>query len=409
MNYRQFHRQFRLMLLGNFLSTLGTSMIWPFLMIYLSERLSLLLASAALLLTIHSLSSVVSSFLAGPLIDRIGRKWLMVGSLLFNGLAYIGLGQSKSLPVFAFLMIITGAATLLYRVGADAMLADLIPDNDRVEAYSLMALSGNAGFAIGPAVGGFITSISYPFAFFFAAFWLCGYGILLAYLAIETMPQSKSIHMVANQPKEKYGGYLEIAKDKPFVLFAMAFLLVKICSAFIWTLLPIHAKQNFGIPENLYGFIPTTNAIMIVSLQIFITRFLKKYHPFQIMVLGGIFFTVGVGSVALGTGFWWFWTSMVVMTLGELVLMPTSSTFVANHAPPDKRGRYMSIYGLSWTISSGAGSLIGGVLNDAFGYRAIWLGGALIGLIGVLIFLALKIYDTQKSISPLAEQTELLS
>ena len=45
------------------------------------------------------------------------------------------------------------------------------------------------------------------------------------------------------------------------------------------------------------------------------------------------------------------------MTIGELILVPTSSTYVANLAPIDKRGRYMSLYGLSWPVGAGIGPL----------------------------------------------------
>ena len=80
---------------------------------------------------------------------------------------------------------------------------------------------------------------------------------------------------------------------------------------------------------------------------------------------------------------------MVVMTFGELVIVPTSSTYVANLAPPDKRGRYMGIYGLTWGMATGIGSLFGGILNDNFGPRSIWYGGFSLGTLAVLGFLLL--------------------
>lgn len=389
-NFEQYPRQFRLMFWGMMLSTLGTSMIWPFLMIYVSEKLSLPLAAVATLLTVNSISSLISSFLAGPLVDRFGRKWLMVASLLMNGAAYIFLSQAETLPTFAILMTITGLVNPLYRVGADAMLADLIPEKDRVEAYSLLRLSNNVGIAIGPAIGGFIASASYAYAFYMAAAGMSAYSVLLAVFAVETLPKSLVSGEEVERVNEKFGGYLEILKDKKFILFAAAFTMVVVCAAFMWTLMPVYAKQNFGVPESQYGFIPTTNALMVVTLQLFITNWSKKLQPLLAMAIGGIFYTVAVGSVALGTGFWWFWGSMVVMTIGELILVPTSSTYVANIAPADKRGRYMSIYGLSWSISIGIGSLIGGALNDVLGPQAIWYGGAIIGLIGVITFLQMR-------------------
>ena len=400
LNFEQYPRQYRLMFWGMMLSTLGSSMIWPFLMIYVSEKLSLPLAAVATLLTINSIAALISSFLAGPLVDRFGRKWMMVISLLLNGIAYIFLSQAESLPSFAILMTITGLANPLYRIGADAMLADLIPEKERIEAFALLRLSNNVGIAIGPAIGGFIASASYAYAFYMAAFGMTAYSLLLAFFAVETLPKVNLIGEEVEKVKEKFGGYLDILKDKKFVLFAVAFTMVVVCAAFMWTLMPVYAKQNFGVPENQYGFIPTTNAIMVVTLQLTITNWSRKLQPLLAMAIGGAFYTLAVGSVALGTGFWWFWASMVVMTIGELILVPTSSTYVANMAPANKRGRYMSIYGLSWSISTGIGSLIGGTLNDVIGPQAIWYGGAIIGFFGVLTFLFMKNKDMQRARLP---------
>jgi MFS family permease len=92
--------------------------------------------------------------------------------------------------------------------------------------------------------------------------------------------------------------------------------------------------------------------------------------------------------VSFAHGFWGFWIAMVVMTIGELVIVPTSSTYVANLAPTAKRGRYMSIYGLSWGAATGIGSLLGGFLNDFLGPQAIWYGAGLIGTIATILFLS---------------------
>ncbi len=77
---------------------------------------------------------------------------------------------------------------------------------------------------------------------------------------------------------------------------------------------------------------------------------------------------------------------MVVMTIGELVLVPTSSTYAANLAPADMRGRYMSLYGLTWNVAAGIGPVAGGFLNDTISPQAIWYGGGLCGLVSALLF-----------------------
>ena len=390
-------RQFWLMFCGMLISTIGSSMIWPFLMIYVSDRLGLPLAISASLMTISSFMGLISSFIAGPIIDRLGRKWVMVFSLLLNAGGYFFLSQAHSLPMFALLMGLNGAVNPLYRVGADAMMADLVPPEKRVDAYSLLRMSNNLGIALGPTIGGFIASASYNLAFYCAAAGLSLYGLLMAVFAIETLPQhaGQAVERVA----ERFGGYGAVLRDKPFIRFTINFTLVQMCAALIWVLLSVYTKHNYGISERQYGLIPTTNALMVVFLQVAVTQVSKRFPPFKVLIVGALFYTAAVFSVALGQGFWAFWLSMVIMTSGELLLVPTSSTYVANLAPADKRGRYMSIYGLTWSVASGISPVGGGLLSDNLGVKAPWLGGSLVGLVSVMGFLWLSRHHPPTNLS----------
>ena len=261
-----FPQQFWLMFAGYILSATGASMIWPFLTIFVSERLNLPLTAVASLLTINAAAGLVSSLLAGPVIDRLGRKWVMVASLLLNGAGYLYMSAAGTYAEFVLLMLLQGAINPLYRVGADAMIADLVPGEQRVDAYSMMRLSNNVGVAIGPAVGGFIAGASYNLAFYLAAFGFTVYGLLLALRAKETLP-APSEHTPAPQ-REGLGGYGRIFRDRPFMTFILAFVFAQLCTSVMWVLLPVYAKTNYGLSESLYGFIPTTNAVMVLLLQL---------------------------------------------------------------------------------------------------------------------------------------------
>jgi MFS family permease len=184
----EYPRQFWLMFVGMLLSTIGSSMVWPFLMIYVSTKLNLPLTQAASLMTINSAVGLASAFIAGPVIDRFGRKWMMVISLVGFGLIYLLYTQVTSFAFMALLMASTGLINPLYRVGADAMLADLIPPEKRPDAYALIRMSNNAGISIGPAIGGFLAAVSYNYAFLGAAVGMSTYGVLLAIFAKETLP-----------------------------------------------------------------------------------------------------------------------------------------------------------------------------------------------------------------------------
>src|SRR3972149_2785052 len=275
-------RQFWLMFVGMLISTIGSSMIWPFLMIYVSERLGLPLTFTALLLTLNSGLGLISLFICG---------------LMF-------------------------------------------------------------------------------------------YGLLLAFKARETLPELHP-EQIAQAARDRFGGYGKVLADKPYRAFVLSFLFTQFSASILWVMLSVYTKTNFALPESRYGLIPMTNALMVVAFQIPVTMWTKQQKPHTMMALGAFFYAIGVGSVALAGGFWGFWLSMVIMTIGELVLVPTTSTYAANLAPAHMRGRYMSIYGLTWNVAHGTGPVVGGLLNDTFGPRSMSYGGGGGGLISTALFMLL--------------------
>jgi MFS family permease len=387
--YQAYPRQFWLMFVGMFISTVGASMIWPFLMLYVSKQLSAPLTITASLLTLNAGTGLVASFLGGPLIDRIGRKWIMAASLASNGLMYVFLGHAVTFPQFALLLGFGGAVNPLYRSAADAMVADLVPSERRIDAYSLMRWSNNLGIAIGPLIGGSLAASSYTLAFYAAACGMILYSLLLALFAHETLP-SRPAGAEAPVTHNRFAGYPVILRDRAFVSFWVTFTMVSVCAVLMWTIMPVYANRTFGVSENLYKWIPATNAIMVVTLQTLTTSVTKRYAPLLVLSVGSFFYAIAVGGVAFAQGFLGFWIAMVIMTIGELILVPTSSTYVANLAPIDMRGRYMSLFGLSWPIGAGIGPLIGGILSDLLGARATWYGGLVIGMLSAAAFLLLS-------------------
>jgi MFS family permease len=375
------------MFIGMLISTIGSSMIWPFLMIFVRQQVIMPLTQTASLMTINATAGIIAALIAGPITDRIGRKWVMAISLAGNGAVYFFMSNAHSFLNFAVLLALSGTFNPLYRVGADAMLADLIPSGKRPDAYALMRLSNNAGIAIGPMLGGFLSSISYNITFFMAGSGMLLYSLLVAFFAQETLPQTG---ILSAHGLKSVGGYAQVLRDSRFLSFIGAFTLAQMCAVLIWILMPVYANEIFKVPEGQYGFIPTTNALMVVFFQVFVTRFTKQYRPLLVMTIGTAFYTLAVASVALGHSFIGFWISIVIMTIGELILMPTASTYVAEVAPPDMRGRYMSIVGLSWSAAAGIAPLMGGFLSDNVSPVAIWYGGFFIGSMGILGFILLS-------------------
>jgi MFS family permease len=380
---KEYPSQFRLMCAGLLISSAGASMIWPFLMIYTSEKLSLPLSTVAALITINAITGLFASFIAGAVADRVGRKLVMVVSLIGNGIAYLFMGQANSYAAFAGLMILAGASNPLYQVGADAMLADMIPPQKRTSAYAVVRMINNVGIAIGPAAGGFLASRSYIYAFLGAAAGMTTYSLLLILRARETLVRTD--HTTSAGIDLGFSGYVQVFQNRFFIAFALATGMGLIAPAMLWVLLNVYAKQNYGLSESLLGWIPTTNALMCVFVQLAVTRVTRRFKPLPVIAAGIFVYALGVGSVAWMSGFWGFWLSIVIMTFGELIAIPTISKFIADLAPADLRGRYMSFYWFAWGIARAVAPLLGGWLNDRIAPQAIWHGGLVIGTTSALI------------------------
>lgn len=229
--------------------------------------------------------------------------------------------------------------------------------------------------------------------------------MLILFFSVETLPEEGKQENAKR--KEHWGGYDRIFRDWPFVTTTINITFGLITASLIWVLLPVYVTKVIGIPKQLYGFILTTNALMVVFLQVLVTQWTKKHPPFRMIALGMSFYAIGVGSVILGTGFWGFWISMVIISVGELIIVPTASAFVANLAPADMRGRYMSIYGLTWSLSIGFGPLLGGFLSDNFGSLATWYGGFVIDVISTATFLLIErtLYRQPENIAIVQKKT----
>jgi MFS family permease len=182
-------------------------------------------------------------------------------------------------------------------------------------------------------------------------------------------------------------------------------LMIEMVNTLVFILLSVYIKENYGIPENQFGLLITINGLMVVFLQFFVTRITVRFRPLPVLAFGALFYGVGALTVTLGQAFPAFALSMVIITIGELIVSPTGLSLVAKLAPPEMRARYMGAYQLTWTVASGTAPVIGGLLNDYIAPVAIWYGGAVLAVIGSAGFLLIARsnrgrVDTEAVITP---------
>ncbi|MGB5933242.1 MAG: MFS transporter [Anaerolineae bacterium] len=382
--------QFWILFCGRFIGSAGGSLVWPFMTIYLRQRLNIPLTTVGLLFTVSSGVGLVSQFIWGPVIDRFGRKTALLVGLANEVVVMAAFGLLDSLQAFVILIALSGLIEPSSRIASSTIVADIIEPEKRPGAYALLRMIANLGVAIGPAVGGFLATRSYLLSFMAAAASAATFLLLSTLFIKETKPE------VGGERGEAIEGYGRILRDYPFLAFCGAYTLLGIAYAQMMTLLPVYIKEGYGILERSYGFIMATNAAMVVLFQYSITRVTERYRAAPVLAAGALFTALGVGSVALGNSFPLFLMSMAILTIGEMLIIPTSVSLVADMAPVTMRGRYMGVYGLTWGIAFGVGPILGGYLNDTIAPVYIWYEAFILGLLSTLAFQLIGMVITQK-------------
>ncbi len=374
-------------------------MVFPFLTLYLHQRLNITMTYVGVILAFWSSSALVGQVVGGSLTDRFGRKRLMVFSLGVNAGVLVAFGFADSFLLAASVVILAGVVGALFQPARDAMVADLVEPAKRPQAYGLLRVVANLGIAIGPALGGFLASRSYLITFLSNASATFIFFLIALFLMRETKPQSVPAERASDTAP---GNLLTVLSDTRFIAFCAGITLTTILAAQMMTVLPIYMKDQFGLGESFYGWVMTTNAGMVVLLQFPITRATERAPRLFLTAAGAMLYALGVFSIAFSSAFPHFILAMVVYTFGEMILIPTATAVTADLAPAELRGRYMGMLGLTWSVGFGIGPIIGGLISEHIAPVALWPLTATAGLLAAILFLGLARFTSARAVRTIA-------
>lgn len=376
---RRYPPQIWLLFWGTLTGSLGLSLVWPFLTIYIRERLDVPLTTVTSLFTLQAAAGLVATMLISPLLDRFGRRWPMIGGLVASGITLAFMSRADTLAQWVILLPAYGIVNTVFRIGSYSMVADMIPTDERARVYALLRMGDNVGISFGPAIGGLLASVGYQLSYYFAALTQFGLAVFVLLMIRETMAADHpSPNGVIVAPSSGYGALL---RDRVFLIIWGLYILVQIAASMVFILLGLYMKENYSIPEGQYGLIVGTNAVIVVLFQYIITRFTSQRRPLPVIASGALIYAVGMIVFALSGNFWAFLLGMMVFTGGEMLLVPTATALVSAIAPAHMRARYMGIFTLSFRVGSGVGPVVGGWLSDQFAPVATWYGGMIVCLI----------------------------
>lgn len=370
-----------------FLGMFAFAIYGPFFLLYLSKTRGLTMTTAGLVVAVASLSGAVSQVLGGAVTDRFGRRKSMVFFSAVDVLVYIALAllAAYTAPVWtiAFVYIVGGLLSGIKQPATTAIIVDLAPGSKLTEAYGMAQIVANIGWVIGPLLGGFMfATFSYAWLF-----------------ALAVLTSVASLILILAALKESYAGKrtgaglkaaFSVKADKALFYYIGLNLLVFIAYTQIVNMYSVFVVDKLGFTAAQYGILITIASAFAVIFQYPITRLVATRIGDKNALFWGSFI-FGLGYLSLGwiTGFGWSVVAILVITLGELLFVPSSSATVGRLAPPDQRGRYMGLLGTGAGLGIAIGPLLGGVLFDTAAGTPPLMWGAIaaIAAIGALGFL----------------------
>jgi MFS family permease len=388
--YHEFPRLFWVVVVVSFIDRIGGTLLFPFFALYITQKFSVGMTQAGILLGVSSLFGLIGSTIGGALTDKFGRKQLILFGLVFSAISTLTFGLVNSLSALYPLMVVVGLLSSVSHPAHDAMIADILPENQRQEGFGILRVVGNLSWIIGPTIGGVVANINFLYLFIIDAVISCMVAAIIFRAIPETKPEPHA-HEAGESLLQTVIGYRVVLKDLAFMAFMVAGMLMLIVYQQMYSTLSVYLRDNHGINPSGYGFLMTTSAITVVLFQFWVSRLIKVRPPFLMMAFGTVFYMIGFALFGVVTVYALFALNIVIITIGEMIVVPTSQAIATNFAPEAMRGRYMAIFGLSWAIPSTIGPGAAGYILDNFNPNLLWfIGGVLCGL-SVLAYYALHL------------------
>lgn len=365
------------------------TMVIPFLSLYLTIDQGFTLSDVGWVMTAFGLGSVVGSWAGGWLTDRYGNYRVMASSLFLTGILFILLQWVTGFWPFCLAIFLIMSVADCFRPAIFVALNAYSKPENKTRSVTLIRLAINLGFTAGPAIGGLIiATMGYG-----GLFWVDGVTCLAATLILFIVLNPKRVKTfkeeTADHPLSPYSDTTYLIFFAALVLFGLAFMQY-------FSTMPIYYKEAYGLNEEKIGLLLGLNGLLIFLLEMPMVKYLEnKVGPKMNYVLYGTvllalsFFVLNavhwMGVLIIG---------MIFMTFGEILAFPFSNSFAMERSERGKRGQYLAMYSLSFSISAIFGHNLGMQSIDRFGFEITWY------LIGVLVVFSLGLlFEVRRRLS----------
>ncbi len=348
------------------------SMVLPFLGIYLGRRFGLSVEESGYVLSLYGIGSTIGNLLGGKLADVLGPVRVQLLTLM-SAAAWMGLmTQFQSVPTIAAGAFVLGLLNDSFRPGNMAAVLASVPPHLGPTALTLNRVMVNAGWAIGPTIGGLLARIDFNWLFI-----VDGATCALAALVLFTcVPASLGRRMAPATAENGDAPVVRSASawsDGKFLLLLLANVITLLAFMQYFSTQTRWLADEFGCTEDVIGYVLAINPVLIVLFEMPLVRSFAGKPRLPLVAVGTLMIAIAFPILTAGSlGMNGVLLQMLLLTMGEMASFSPLGGFVGDRAPTDRRGQYLGMHGAAFSFAFMLAPALGGRIYDHAGPNALW-------------------------------------
>ncbi len=355
-------------------------MVIAFITLYLTQKLGFRIEQAGLVMSFFGFGAIAGAYAGGWLTDKFGSFRVQFWSLFLGGLALIGLLQIQNFYPMCLAVLLMAFVTETFRPANSVAVVKFSTNENRTRSFSLMRLSFNLGWTLAPALGGAIVASFGWNSLFYIDGLTCIAAAGVLYL---TLRDGKNVEISSEKLAENLGENLSSSenvqptRDPLFRIFWLFSTIAGIIfMQMLWTV-PVFFKENYHWDEWTIGWVLALNGAIVALVEMpLIFSIEKRRNPMNwvrlgivLYAFGYLFFVISPVEMAIFGAVIY----MLMMSFGEIFVMPFCATWVTFRAGAGKQGKYMAFYMMSYSVANILSPALGTQLIAHFGYNSLWI------------------------------------
>ncbi|GGP21890.1 MFS transporter [Thermocladium modestius] len=347
----------KVMLLSG-IRSLGFSIIWPYIGLIL-YRFNTPLWMIGIYYAAQAITGAAAQMVGGVLTDYLGRVRTMSIGIIGGVVTLAGAYLARDPILLMSLLLAQSIFSSMYAVASSTLVGDVRKGMENlVNAYSKVRVGANAGWALGPFIGGVaIQYIGYRSLF-----------LLTATISFAALPLVSTIKDLKVRSRIKL---TNISRD--FSKFLVPSLFLFMVMGMMGFALAMYYNEVRGIPTSEVGMVFGLNGLLVVLLQERVGRFISKRNAIKWLTYGSIIYYASYSLVAFIGNFYLAMADVVAITMGEMIVSPLAQALAMNMAEADRRGQYMGLFNLATSIGRSAGSVLASETMQIYLYNPVIL------------------------------------